>query len=136
MTDEQVAGWQRRLDRVFPWGLVAAWEDNRRVAYLVPRVVVTSMSGSDPVVWLLVFAGSDKVLGPLTLTSFERLSYKVARVRFGGVPRFMTWSAAVSRAASRAMNPDRQRLIALAPEGGEAVMHELAAGTAPAGTLS
>jgi hypothetical protein len=127
--NEQLAGWQGKLDRAFPYGLVASWED-RQVTYLVPRVVVTAMSGDSPVVWLPVFAGSDKVLGPLVLTSYDRVSYKVAKVTFAGVGKSMTWYAGVSKLASHAMAGERQHLTKLAPHGGEAVMHEIAGGVA------
>lgn len=125
MPNAQVAARQEIFDRAFPFGLVAAWEDRQGI-YLVPRVVVTGMSGSDPVVWLPVFSGSDKVLGPLVLLSYTRVGHKLARVQFQGVSRPMTWYAGVSRTASRVMSDDRRRLVELAPQGGEAIMHEIA----------
>lgn len=128
MSDEQRAKWQARLDHSFPRGMVASWDkEGARTTYLVPRVVVVEMSGLDPVVWLDAYSGSDKTLGPYRVTSYvEHRSgwHRQVEVTFDGIPHPMCWNAGVSRRAARVMNPERIRLLTLAPQGGEAVLHD------------
>lgn len=117
--------WQSRLDRWFPKGLVVSFEGaSPGTTYLIPRVTVTRMSGDQPVVWLPVFSGSDKAFGPQRLDAAEKAGAGRLRVELAGNDRAMVWYSGVSSRAARAMAPDRARLMRLAPQGGEAVLHE------------
>lgn len=119
---DQVSRWQAKLDREFPSGMVAGFRGGGS-NYLISRPIVVYMTGLDPVVWLPVFSGSEKALGPSRVVSYEQVrnSPRAVRVMFeNDLP--MVWSAAVSPEAARAMAGERARSIAFVPNGGDKVL--------------
>lgn len=132
MPDAQTIDWQARLDREFPRGAVVnAWHDPHSigrlpppgVTYEIPRIVVLRVADGQPVVLMPVFHGSDKVLGPLHLTSYERLSRILVKVTLAGQKDVMTWNSRISERLARLMAPEREASVKLAPQGGRAVQH-------------
>ena len=115
-----IAKYQAKLDREFPRGAVAAWQDKPRTAYLIPRILVTGQRGLDPEIWLPVFAGSSKTLGPFRVLSMEQVqaSPRAVAAAIDGMDALLLLSAAVSEAAGQAMATDRQQFLELAPRGG------------------
>jgi hypothetical protein len=124
VTDEQVARWQAKLDREFPYGLLAYFEERNHANYHVPRVVVTGMAGLDPVVWFPVYSGSHKVFGPLQVLSYEqfRSAPRAVRVRFDTIDQTMVWSGSLQPEMVRLMEKDRQDSITAVPHGGDTVI--------------
>jgi hypothetical protein len=124
MPSDLIARYQAKLDREFPQGAVASWEDRGNTAtYLIPRVLVTGQQGLDPEIWLPAFAGSTKTLGPFRVLSYQPVQshpYAV-RVTLDNVDRPLLLNAGVSEEAARAMAGDRQRFTDLAPAGGARV---------------
>ena len=128
MADVRVAEWQHRLDRQFPRGAVAGWSGVTGTVYQIPRILVLRIgSGGLPVVLMPVFSGSDKVLGPYRITSYQRTGPRtggpVSQVTFSGDARVMTWNPRVSERLARLMAPERDLFMALAPDGGRAAQH-------------
>jgi hypothetical protein len=124
MPSDLIARYQRKFDREFPHGALASWQDpGNAVTYLVPRVLVTGQRGLDPEIWLPVFAGSDKALGPFRVLSTEEVQQgpHMVRLVLDGVDGELLLNAGVPGEAARAMNADRQGFIALAPSGGARV---------------
>lgn len=124
---DSVADWQHRLDREFPHGVVASWDDGdkRSAVYLLPRVYVTGVQGDYPVVWATAFAGSDKTLGPWPVTSYEirNIRPRLAVVTFTGLPHPMQWATVTDDKLQLAMAPVRAEAIAAFPDGGREVFH-------------
>ncbi len=123
MPDEVVVKYQRKFDREFPRGAVASWQGDDRTAYLVPRVLVTGARGLDPEIWLPVFSGSNKTLGPFRVLSVQQVhgALHTVRVVLDSVQSPLLLSTGVSKEAARAMAADRQRFLELAPDGGARV---------------
>lgn len=109
MTDLQQQ-WQDRFDKAFAHGAVASWTDDTHLTYLIPYITVTSMAGLDPVIELPVFSGSDKVLGPLHVTSYRR-DDGITLLTFRDSRKIMRLSARVPAEAAKAMALDRERFI-------------------------
>lgn len=114
-TGDQAVRWQRRLDRDFPRGLLASWDDIKggaggpRYVYLCPRAEVTGMQGLNPVVMLPV-PDWDKVVQPGAVASYQPepgVSPRLVRVTFAD-GRSMTWGAGVSRAQAAATDGHRR----------------------------
>jgi hypothetical protein len=123
MPSDLVAQYQQKFDREFPAGAVASWQDTSTTTYLIPRVLVTGQHGLDPEIWLPVFAGSDKTLGPfrvLSIQQVQRVPHMVA-VTLDNVESPLLLNAGVSPEVMQAMAADRQRFTELAPAGGARV---------------
>lgn len=121
-----VADWQHRLDREFPHGVVASWNDGnpRSATYLIPRIHVTGVRDGLPVVWLAAFSGSDKVLGPWPVTAMTTPSLhpRIVRVSFEDIDKEMTWSAGVDERLRAEMSRERLDSLGRHPHGGMKVM--------------
>jgi hypothetical protein len=124
MPPDLVAQWQQRFDREFAHGAIASWQGRRGTTYLVPRILVTGQHGLDPEIFLPVFAGSDKTLGPFRVLSVQpaQASPHAVRVLLDNVKEQLLLNAGVSQEAARAMAADRQRLTELASQGGARVL--------------
>jgi hypothetical protein len=123
MPSDLVAQYQAKFDRDFPRGAVASWQDDARTAYLVPRVLVTGQHGLDPEIWLPVFAGSDKTLGPFRVTGISPAPGARGEVAVTlDSAQTLLLNAGVSDAVAQAMAGDRQRFTDLAPSGGARVL--------------
>ena len=111
------------MDRDFPQGAVAFWQDKTNTAYLVPRVLVTGQRGLDPEIYLPVFAGSNKTLGPFRVLSMQQVQSapRALELTLDGEDRLLLLSAGVSEAVALAMAADRQQFTDLAPSGGARV---------------
>jgi hypothetical protein len=124
MPSDLIAQYQAKMDREFPHGAVASWDQpGSTVTYLVPRILVTGQHGLDPEIFLPVFAGSDKTLGPfrvLSMSQAQRDPYMV-RADVDGAQGALLLNAGVSPEAAAAMAADRQSFTALAPAGGARV---------------
>lgn len=117
-----VVKYQRKFDREFPAGAVASWQGTR-TTYMVPRILVTGQRGLDPEIWLPVFSGSDKTLGPFRVLGMQQVRRvpHVIEVTLDNVELPLRLDAGVSPEAMRAMAADRQRFLDLAPDGGALV---------------
>ena len=129
MPPDLVARWQRQFDREFPAGAVVFWQGDDRTAYLVPRILVTGQHGLDPEIWLPVFSGSNKTLGPFRMVTRQQVpgSPHTVAVTLSG-SRVLLLNAGVSKAVAQAMAADRQKFLKLAPDGGARVFDGDAAG--------
>ena len=102
---------------------MAFWQDGRNTAYLVPRILVTGQRGLDPEIYLPVFSGSNKTLGPFRVLSSQqvRAAPRALELTLDGEPRSLLLSAGVSERAALAMAGDRKMFTELAPCGGARV---------------
>lgn len=114
-TDGGAAKWQRRLDRDFPKGLLASWDDitgdagGPKYVYLCPRPEVTEMQGLNPVVMLPVPAW-DKVVQPGAVTAYQKVtgvSPLLVKVTFAD-GRSMSWGAGVNKAQAQVTDEHRR----------------------------
>jgi hypothetical protein len=123
MPDDFVSRYQAKFDREFPHGALAAWRDKSTATYLVPRIMVTGQRGLDPEIWLPVFAGSNKTLGPFRVLSVQETQHSpyAIQVLLDNVQEPLLLSAGVSPEAAAAMAADRASFTALAPAGGQRV---------------
>ena len=126
MPPDVVVKYQRKFDRDFPKGAVAFWQGDDRTAYLIPRILVTGQHGLDPEIWLPVFSGSDKTLGPFRVLAYEvnhgdGSGPRQDRLMLDNVDTPLLLNAGVSKEAAQAMAADRQRFTDLAPDGGARV---------------
>jgi len=126
MPPDVVVKYQRKFDREFPRGAVASWQGDDRTAYLIHRILVTGQHGLDPEIWLPVFAGSNKALGPFRVLAYEvnhgdGSGPREDRLVLDNVQSPLLLNAGVSEHAARAMAADRQRFTELAPQGGARV---------------
>lgn len=116
----QHQGW---FDRKFPRGAIASWQRaGDTTTYLVPRILVTGQRGLDPEIWLPVFAGSDKTLGPfrmLSLSQVQASPFMAALILDNA--DVLQLNAGVSDQAAAAMAGERQAFTDLAPQGGPQV---------------
>jgi hypothetical protein len=114
---------QAKFDREFPRGAIASWKDKSDTVYLIPRILVTGQRGLDPEIYLPVFAGSNKTLGPFRVLSLQQVYDKPRAVAavIDGEDRPLLLSAGVSEAAAAAMAVDRKSFTELAPHGGARV---------------
>lgn len=121
-----VPEWQHRLDRLFPDGAIASWEDGRQraVIYLIPRIYVVGVRGDKPVVWMSAFAGSDKSLGPWLVDSVKPLKAHpfAANVTFEDSPRVMRWNAGMDERLALVMLSERRPGMERFPDGGMGVL--------------
>jgi hypothetical protein len=119
-----IAQHQAKFDRQFPHGAAAAWQGDSKTAYLVPRIMVTGQRGLDPEIWLPVFAGSNKTLGPFRVLSREDLPSAgppIIRLTLDSVEAPLLLNAGVPAVVAEAMAADRQQFMDLAPHGGARV---------------
>jgi hypothetical protein len=123
MPPDLVAQYQAKMDREFPHGAIASWQGERGTTYLIPRVLVTGQHGLDPEIFLPVFAGSDKTLGPFRIRGLQQVQVRphMVAVTLDNVDKTLLLNAGVSEEAARAMAADRQRFTDLAPAGGAKV---------------
>lgn len=124
MPPDLVVRHQHYFDLEFPHGAVASWEQHGSAAtYLIPRILVTGLHGLDPEIWLPVFSGSNKTLGPFRVRGMHPVpgSPRVVRVTLDNVAEPLLLNDGVSEQAARAMAADRQRFLELAPDGGARV---------------
>lgn len=122
MPSDLIAQHQQRFDREFPHGAIVSWDRPGSATYLIPRILVTGQRGLDPEIWLPVFAGSDKTLGPFAVLSMARSQGRpyALRVMLDDGDALLL-NAGVSEQAAQAMAADRRRFIELAPRGGARV---------------
>ena len=123
MPPDLIARWQQQFDREFPKGAVVFWQGDDRISYLVPRVLVTGQHGLDPEIWLPVFSGSNKTLGPFRVLSYEDLpgsGPRQVRLVLDNVEAPLLLVTALG-ANAQAMAADRQWFTELAPDGGARV---------------
>jgi hypothetical protein len=124
MPSDFIARYQQKFDREFPAGAVASWQGRSGVTYLIPRVLVTGQHGLDPEIWLPVFAGSNKTLGPFRVLSVQQVPGVLhsVRVLLDNVKEPLLLNAGVPAEAARAMAADREQFVQLAPAGGARVL--------------
>jgi hypothetical protein len=118
MPPDLAASWQARFDEQFPDGALASWHDTRSTAtYLIPRVLVTGLAGLDPEIFLPVFAGSDKTLGPFRVLAREEVQRDpyLVRLTLDNVDAPLLLNAGVSEQAALAMAADRESFMRQAP---------------------
>lgn len=122
---KSVADWQHQLDRQFPQGAIAHWVREKPGTYLIPRIYVVGMEDGQPVVWLPVFAGSDKELGPWAITSYDPdlVGPFGARVTLQGPGHAMLWRAGLDDKLAAEMQPERDEGIRRCPDGGPGVLN-------------
>lgn len=114
-SDDQATRWQSRLDREFPRGLLATWEDDD-TPYLVPWVQVQGMRGADPIVYFTNDSG--RWFGPVALTSYEQFQaspHRMVRVTMDGEDRAMVWCAAVPPRAQVQLRRLRAAAMGVSP---------------------
>jgi len=132
MPSDFIVRWQGAYDRDFPRGAVASWQRPGEpvTTYLVPRILVTGQRGLDPEIWLPVFAGSDKTLGPFRVLSQQDMHQHphMVSLTLDGADAPLLLNAGVSDQAATAMAAERQAFTALAPHGGPRVFDGGAAG--------
>jgi hypothetical protein len=119
-----VAQYQAKMDREFPHGALASWQGERGTTYLIPRILVTGRHGLDPEIFLPVFAGSDKTLGPFRVTGLQQVQTRphMVAVTLDNVDKTLLLNAGVSEEAAQAMAASRQAFLEQAPAGGERVL--------------
>lgn len=119
---DEVRWWQDKLDAEFPRGLTASWEgkaprDSPEGTYSVPRIEVTGMIGSDPLVYLPVPGWERTVAGPLSAYEvIQDKPFTLAKAKIG--VGTMVLSGGVSDSLANQMRPFRDKWIALAKERG------------------
>jgi hypothetical protein len=122
-----VPEWQHRLDRLFPNGAIASWNEDSPQAtiYLIPRIYVVEVQGDKPVVWMSAFAGSDKTLGPWLVTNVAPLKASpfAANVTFEGHSRTMRLNGGMDDRLAMVMLSERNPGISRFPDGGMEVFY-------------